>query len=189
MEKTKYGYVMDKRVNYREVIKKELDMLQFNNLKKSGYDAVVVLSAEEVRVDGENGQRIDVAIKYLLSSRSHSPLIFLGTVEHIKNLEAYIQEMNYKITILFPSRRKYESTWTQIKSLVKFLERHSFDNLLIISHTYHIPRISRYCKKYIKNASYDFYPVGRPVDQEDKIEEEIDKIFRYAEKGDLPLLI
>lgn len=165
---------------------------EFKHLKndkiKEDIDAVVVLSAEEVEVKGENKERIREGLKF--SMKKLIPLIFLGTKIHDKYLEKYAAEKNLqKKQIYYPVKRKKTSTKTQIKDLAMFLTRHNFKSLLIVSHLYHIPRIKRYCKKYLQNTRLYFFCLGDIKKQTKQMLAEIEKIIKYSQKNDLSLNI
>jgi len=154
----------------------------------NGVCAVIVLCAEEVEITGENKERIDAALGIINSLDNTPPLIFMGTKAHIIALEAYLCVKKDDVKVLYPTRRKHESSWTQIKSLAQYLCQKKFKKVLIVSHAYHIPRLRRYCSKYInKEQQYKFYPVGNIKNQSRRVKEEIVKIIKYAKKGDLPL--
>ena len=152
------------------------------------FDAVVVLSAEEVEVEGENKRRIDAGLNLIREIKKNGAMIFLGTVWHIKYLEHYLSHRKINFSLLLPTKRRHESSRTQIRSLADFLKKKPFSNILVVSHAYHIPRVKRYCAQYLTGQKYDFYPVGQIKKQTRQLEDEIDKIIKYAQKGDLPLL-
>lgn len=152
-------------------------------------DAVVVLCAEEVDVSGENKERIDAGIAATQGGGQKVPLIFLGTIKHIEKLEEYLAKNQSDLRPLYPTKRLHESSWTQIRSLADYLKRNPFNKLLVLTHAYHIPRVKRYCVKYLSNCEYDFLPVGNIENQKQQVKSEIEKIIKYAEKGDLPLRV
>lgn len=151
------------------------------NLK--GESTVVVLCAEEVDITGENKERVNAGLKL---SRNKAKFIFLGTKTHNQAFEDYLKKTANKLKVIYPTNRKENSTRTQIKDLSNFLQKNPLGKLLIVSHTYHIPRIKLYCKKYLpKNIDYDFWPVGRIENQQKQVEREIKKIVKYKAQGDL----
>jgi uncharacterized SAM-binding protein YcdF (DUF218 family) len=166
---------------------------EFSFLKKDEtpydkhFDAVVVLCAEGIEVEGENKERIDTAIDILDSTKDQIPLIFMGTIKHIKNLKPYLLKNKIKFPVFYPTKRLHESSWTQVKSLSEYAQKKHFSDILIISHAYHIPRVKRYCAKYMNGTNCSFLPVGDIQDQSSKIGGEIDRIIRYSKKGDLTL--
>lgn len=164
---------------------KDLSKHSFPTLEN--IDTVVVLSAEEIKIEGENGERVINGIK--LSSKSHLPLIFLGTKFHNLKIKRYSKGIKTTIQLIIPSNRSQGSTRTQIKDLSEFLKKNtSFKKILILSHSYHIPRIRRYCKRYLlKNIEYFFWLIGDIKKQNKQIKNEIEKIIKYSDKGDLPL--
>ncbi len=152
------------------------------------FNAVVVLCAEEVEVDGENGMRIHAGLE--ICKNTGAVMIFLGTIYHNTNLKAFLIQHEAVVSVYFPRNRKSESSWTQVRALAVFLKRKSFPHLLILSSAYHIPRIRRYCQQYLPTTQErDFYPVGNILEQKHNISSEIDRIIRYAEKGNLPLWV
>jgi len=151
------------------------------------FDAVVVLSAEEVEVEGENKQRIDAGLNLIREIKKNGAMIFLGTTGHIKCLKNYLGKQKSNFSLFFPTKRPHESSRTQIRGLADFLKKKPFSNILVVSHAYHILRIKRYCAKYLIGQKYDFYPVGQIKKQTRQLEGEIEKIIKYAQKGDLPL--
>ena len=167
--------------------KLEKEFYQVANESSNLFEVVVVFCAEEVEVKGENKQRIDAALKIVNSQKV--PLIFLGTIKHIDFLKQYMAKNKMKIDIFYPTKRWHESSWTQIKSLAQYLKKNPFKNLLFVTHAYHIPRIKRYCYKYLPNINYGFLPIGDIRKQGTQVKNEIDKIIKYPGKGDLPLFI
>lgn len=158
-----------------------------NEKIKEDIDAVVVLSAEEVEIMGENKERITVGLK--LALKKSIPLIFLGTKTHNKFLKKYINGKNIGNQIYYPVLRINATTKTQIQDLSLFLEKHPFKSLQIVSHIYHLPRIKRYCKKYLCNTRIYFYGIGNINEQSQQIFKEVEKIIQYSKKGDLALNI
>jgi len=153
------------------------------------FDAIVVLCAWEVEVDGEEKERIDESIKIISTSKSRLPLIFLGTLKHIETLEKYLKSQEPSIKPIYPTRYLEDSTMTQIKSLNHYLADNPIEKILLITHAYHLPRVRRYCAKYLPKQKIEFLSVGKIADQRDKIDGEIERIIRYAEQGNLILNI
>src|SRR3989344_2261025 len=167
---------------------KYIELLKKFNI--NSVDALVVLSAEEIGLEGENAKRIRVGLSLARKINKDCKFIFLGTKTQNKNLKNYFKKDKLSIGVTFPTNRKEASTRTQIKDLASFVKKHEFSNIMIISHAYHIPRITRYCKRYFdeKNKVY-FWPVGNIQKQKRTIEVEIKKIVKYSAKGDIPLFI
>lgn len=153
------------------------------------FDAVVVLCAEEVKVAGENKDRIVAGLDLVKKNRPNGPLIFLGTVGHNQHLQDYLTAQKDDTVVYYPTNRTQDSSRSQLQHLAVFLRDKTLSNLLIISHAYHIPRVRRYAHLYLKDQSFDFYPVGRVEDQTKQVAGEIEKIIDYAAKGDLSLSI
>lgn len=146
------------------------------------YDAVIVLSAEETEVRGENGDRIKKGIN--IAYKTGAPyFIFLGTKNHNQKAYKYFKKKN--IQIIYPTWKIHASTRTQIYDLSKFLKEEKLANILIISHAYHIPRIKKYCAKLLSNIHYDFWPVGDIKKQKKQYESEMEKIKKYRALGHL----
>jgi hypothetical protein len=153
------------------------------------FDAVVMLCAEEVDASGENGERIMAALNVQGKIKPSSPLLYMGTIYHIKGLEDYLTKNKLTPNILYPTRRRAESSWTEIRSLADYLKKKKFEKVLVLTHAYHLPRIMRYCASYLTDQDYDFFPVGHIENQIAQTQAEVQKIIKYAEKGDLPLFI
>jgi spore coat polysaccharide biosynthesis protein SpsF len=169
----------------KEKLHKEFENVPITFNPEEIPDALVVLSAEENDISGENKERINEAVK--ISKRFKRKLIFLGTKTHNLNFEKYIRTEGLDFTT--PVKRQGANTKTQISELAKYLITNKFSNLLIISSSYHIPRIRRYVSRYLdKNTAVSFLGVGKINTQKLQIELEIEKIIKYAEKGDLVLL-
>jgi len=169
--------------------------LEFKNLDslKNDYigdpDAIVVFAAEETGVVGQNKQRIEAGLRAIKSLVFQPSYIFLGTKLHNESLKEYLKGKS-PFKVHYINSVDNASTKDQILDLVKFLSENRFGNLLIISHTYHIPRVRRYSKFYLpKYIKLSFLPVGRIENQKTAVESEIKKIIEYAALGDLPLFI
>lgn len=162
----------------------EFYSLKFDPAFKKLFDAIVVLSAEEVELIGENKKRLQQALTLLKDQKKNPILIFLGTKTHDKYFNHFVRNKVKKFISI--SNRKEASTKTQIKDLVDYLKKHLYKKVLIVSHAYHIPRIRRYCQKYIPSSiHYDFCPVGNIAEQEKQIRIEIKKIIKYKAQGHL----
>lgn len=165
---------------------------EFRNLKRSsppkGISFVAILSAEEIEIEGENGERLKAGIKQSL--KYSVPLLFIGTKLHNKFCADYLKKRNIKTKAYFPANRKEATTKTQIKDLAKFINANKPTSVLLVSHFYHIPRIKRYCQKYLnKDTDINFYFIGNLEDQKQQVLVEIKKIISYSKKNDLPLFI
>jgi len=172
----------------RQKLRSEFNLIKLPDLlNKRSVENIVILSAEETGIDGENGSRIKTAIILYKKLSTKPKLVFLGTKSHNKIFNDFIQKQ--KLQTIIPSNRKEASTKTQIKDLAKFLKDKK--GILIVSHLYHIPRIKRYVEKYFGKSSknVDYYPVGNQKDQKEQIEKEIEKIIKYSATGDLPLYL
>lgn len=166
---------------------KNLDRLKNNYIKNP--DAIVIFAAEETGIVGENKQRIEAGLK-VIKSLAYKPFcIFLGTEIHNENLKRYLKNKG-RFRIDYIKSIDNATTKDQILDLAKLLSESRFGNLLIVSHTYHIPRIRRYCNFYLpKHIRLSFLPFGGIADQKTAVELEIKKIIEYAALGDLPLFI
>lgn len=152
---------------------------------KNKFDAIVVICAEEVGIEGENGERIKTGLDIAKKAKA-AYFIFLGTKSHNQTLEKYLRKSANKLKIIYPTNRKEASTRTQIKDLSNFLKKNPLGKLLIVSHTYHIPRIKLYSKKYLSNkTAYSFWPVGEIENQKKQVVREMKKIIRYKSLGHL----
>ncbi|MEI6478403.1 MAG: ElyC/SanA/YdcF family protein [bacterium] len=149
-------------------------------------DAVVVLSAEEVEVEGNNQERIMAGLDLATASPAKA-FVYMGTKAHNEHLKVYMLQHRPEVTVYYPTDRLQDSTKTQVHSLSFFFKKHPFTKVLVVSNAYHIPRIMRYCQKYLPDMDLLFYPVGDMAFQKDLIEGEVEKIFLYASQGDLPL--
>ncbi len=171
-----------------EKLRKEFESIPSRIKPSAKPDAVVVLSAEENEVIGENKDRIDQAIK--LAKKFKARLIYLGTQGHNLSFRKYLDQRNFDINIALPVVRQEASTKTQIQDLARFLNKNFLRDLVILSSSYHIPRIKRYCVNYLnKSIKTSFLGVGKIKEQQLQKELEIKKLIRYSQKGDLPLLI
>lgn len=167
--------------------------LEFVDLKQSvpvsqKFDFTVVFSAEENDISGENKTRLMQGLKL---SKKETRLIYLGTKTHNQNVKVFLREKHPKTLISYPVKRQEASTKTQVKDLAKFLKEKGADlQILMVSHSYHIPRIKRYCKKYMpRETNIIFFGIGKITAQKKQVNIEIKKIINYAKKGDLPLFI
>lgn len=177
-----------------EEIKHRL-LLEFKNIKfkKSLLDDVnyiAVLSAEEVTLSGENGERF-LQVFNLVKNDRKKTIIFLGTKLHNLNLEKFLKREVYLCKIVILGSRSDSTTKIQIKQLSSFLGKHRVINkILIVSNTYHFPRIKRYCRMYLNSKVRTYYiGIGDIRFQTQRVDDEIEKIIKYASKKDLPLLI
>lgn len=74
------------------------------------------------------------------------------------------------------------STLTQFQGL----KNKFFKKIVIVTHAYHGPRVKKYAKKYLpKNCRYQLFLLDRDKISQNLIREEIEKILRYSQKGDL----
>ena len=182
---------MEKSVDRKLLVKLEKEFYNSDHLPQTDlneFQAVVVLSAEETDLSGENKQRVLAGLKLCRAIKNSASFVFIGTESHNKNLEIYLAEKNSRIVAHYPALRRSGTTRTQIKSLSSFLKKKKINSLLIVSHAYHIPRIARYCKTYLnEEISYDFYPVGKIEKQLKQMKLEVQKIVLYSQKGHLPL--
>lgn len=160
----------------------------FSNI--GNFDAVVVLAADEVRVSGENRQRIDEGLAILKKLKKGCKFIYIGTEKHNGHLKKYLKTKKGEFLKFNLIKDPGSNTKTQVEKLGKFVRTRSMKKLLIVSHVYHLPRIRRYCKVSIdESTETHFYPVGKIEDQNKQIGYEISKIVKYAKKGDLPKFI
>jgi len=176
---------------YREKLLSEFNKISLsNNLGAKNITAIAILAAKGVKIQGENKERILIAIRLAKEKYKHCPVIFLGTGVQIKFFKKNLQRFGLNQKILFPSYKERTNTKMQIEDLAKLANKQKANNILIVSHAYHIPRIKRYCKRYFdeKNKVY-FWPVGSVQKQKRLIEAEIKKIIKYSAKGDIPLFI
>lgn len=148
---------------------------------------IVTLSAEEIEVEGENRERIIEALQLVRKNKLHR-LIYCGVKIQNANLQLFLNTSNPNIQLILPTSRIHSSTRTQIKDLALFLRKYKLDNLIIVSHVYHLPRIKRYCFKFFpKNTNYSLVGVGNLKNYKSQVEREAEKIIEYSNKGDLPL--
>jgi len=175
--------------NIQNILRKEFEELkQPTKSELAKCDAVVVLCAEETDVSGENKERIDTGI-FLAKANQNTSLIFLGTKLHNAAFQTYQEKTAPTVKVLFSANRTQDSSRTQLKSLSYFLRKHHFENIVIVSHAYHLPRLMRYVKQFLPNTNVLYFPVGQITDQIDRVKTEIDKIIKYGEQGDLPLFL
>lgn len=153
------------------------------------FDGIVVLSAEETDISGENKERLLAGLSLMVKIKTGGNFIFLGTKIHNAGAENYILQNHPDIEANFPAKRKEASTRTQIKDLSAFLHKKPLSKLLIVSQAYHIPRIDRYCQRYMPDQLYDVSPVGDIKSYAKQVEVEINKIIKYAGQGDLDLFL
>lgn len=187
-------YSMKITNNYQKLLHefkmiKKKDIVNVNEI-----EAVVVLSAEEVDIIGENGLRIKEGIELtqkMKSANSIFPkLIFVGTKTHNKIFKEFLIQSHSILDVINLSNRLNASTRSQIKDLSFYLKKSKIKSVVILSHAYHIPRIKRYCSKYIaRDVTCFFWPIGNISEQKLQIKSEIEKIIRYSDKGDLPLFV
>jgi len=164
---------------------KDLDRLKNDSIRDS--DAVIVLAAEETQVTGENKERVEEGLKIVKNKQNNPKLFFLGTKIHNRELKKYLDK---KITeIIYIESKNDATTKVQIKDFAKLLAKNKFKKALFVSHFYHIPRIKRYCHIYLKGLNSYFWKIGTFNQQNKQVEEEIQKIIKYASKGDLSLFI
>ena len=167
---------------------KNIELLKKFNI--NSVDALVVLSAEEIGLEGENGERVKMGLKLVKKINGDRKFIFIGTKTQNEKLKEYLRIRKLNFEVIFPTNRKEASTKTQIKDLANFVKKHKFNSIIIVSHTYHIPRIKRYCKKYFNpQLNTYFLPLGKFTNQKKQVEIEVRKIIKYAAKKDLDLFI
>lgn len=168
---------------------------EFNKIKRDNapiksIQAIVILSGEEIEIEGETGERAKKGIS-IAEKNGNSMCIYLGTKLHNASLKRYLEAKKSRVSIVYPIKRLNATTRTQIKDLIPFLIKNKIQSILFISHAYHIPRLKRYLEKYdtsdMINAKY--WPLGNIENQSSEVEEEIEKIMKYFAKGDLPLFI
>jgi len=157
-----------------------------NSLKK--INAIVILSAEETQIQGENKNRIDAGLRILKKAPNKSLFIYEGVKAAKEPVVNYLKgKVDEERLLIFTTRRE-SSTKTQIKDLVKFLSKSNLQKILIVTHAYHILRAKRTCLRYMPpNIKVEFYPVGVILRQKSQVAREINKIIKYASHGDLPL--
>ncbi len=165
-------------------LKKEFKQYKVSPTSLNKICQVVILGAEETDISGENKDRIDMGISLAKKIKKPS-IIFLGTKKHNHNFKNYLLKKNFRPDLKIPTNRINTSTKTQIRDLANFLKDKKIDNLLIISHSYHLPRIKKYFNKYLPNIHIFLHGVGDIKSQEKEVESEIKKINLYSKKGDL----
>lgn len=147
--------------------------------------AVIMLVAEEIDITGENKERLIESLKQMKKLSKAVPLVIASTRLHDKAFRKYFYNKKTENRVIYLSNRKFTSTRTQIKDLFIFLKKNTLSNILIVTHAYHIPRTSRYCKKFLKKINYYFWPVGEVKNQTQQVEKEIKKIIKYRSLGHL----
>lgn len=169
---------------------------EFENVKKPKLvnfiklDAIVIPSAEETAVEGETKQRIDEGLKMFDKANNQCLFIYLGVKAGKNHFLNYVQDKIDPKRRLVIASRKEASTKTQIKDLSKFLKEKEVQSIIIVSSAYHLPRLKRYCNKYLdKKYKLDFWPTGNVKRQKNSVEKELTKIIRYAKKGDFQLIL
>jgi len=171
-------------------------MLEFEDIKKPKFvdlkklDAVVVPAAEETKVEGETKQRIDEGLKIYKKTGKNCLFIYLGVKAGKDYFANYVKDkIDLKRRVALTSRNE-ASTKTQIRDFSRRLNEINAKSILFVSSAYHLPRLQRYCRKFIDAKKYKlfYWPVGSIKKQQDGIQKEINKIIRYAKKGDLSLL-
>lgn len=168
---------------------KEID--KHKNIPVKIVEAIVILTADETDLSGENGERFFIGLNIIHKLKNNITVILLGTKKHNDNFKInYVRKFNkYKFVLL--ANDTVETTQTQIEKLSKYIQKCKIQNILIVSHAYHIPRIKRYCHKYFENSQIqiNYWIIGIISDQQSQVREEISKIIEYSKKGDLPLFI
>lgn len=167
-------------------------MAEFENVKKPKLvnfiklDAIVVPSAEETAVEGETKQRIDEGLKMFNKASNQCLFIYLGVRAGKNHFINYARDkIDPEKRVVLASRNE-ASTKTQTKDLSRFLDKMLLKNILIVSHAYHIPRIKLYVNMFRnKITRVHYWPVGKISKQSKQTVVEINKIIRYAKRGDL----
>ncbi len=150
--------------------------------------AVIVFSAEELEVSGNNKKRIMEGIKIVNSLPTNTPFVYLGTKKQNAELKKFLKGKVISKKILFPSNRITANTRLQTMDLIKFIKKKSLKNILIVSHFEHLPRIKRYLSlDKSSNLQIQIWPVGSLKSRSSFVMPEIERIIKYAEMGDLPL--
>lgn len=182
-----YEKLWEENSEMKNSFKKEFKEYKIpSNLKK--ISSIVVLAAEEVNIAGENGERIQKGFD-LLKKINIKKFIFLGTKKHNEILKRYFSKFKFEAELIIPTNRISASTKTQILDLGHFVKKNMLDNLIIVSHSYHIPRIKRYCGKYLLAINIGFCSIGKIKDQTKQVLSENQKIVDYSKKGDLKLIV
>ncbi len=185
LDKTTAGFWKQKLMSEFEHIKKP----KFSNFKK--LDAVVILAAEETDMAGETKQRVDEGLKIYKKTGKKCLFVYLGVKAGKDYFIDYVEDKIDLNRIMVLTNRKEASTKTQIKDFSKFLNDKGLTSIILVSSAYHLPRLQRYCKKFIDGKKYklSYWPVGETGSQKLLVDKEISKIIRYAKKGDVSLAL
>lgn len=168
---------------------------EFKNIKKPKHvifkelDAVVVPSAEETEVEGETKQRTDEGLNIYKKANKNCLFIYMGVKAGKNHFINYVQDkIDPERRVVLASRNE-ASTKTQIKDLSKFLKDKNVGTILFVSSAYHLPRLRRYCAKYLSaKCKLFFWPTGDIKKQAETVRLEMRKIIKYAKRNDLSLL-
>ena len=76
----------------RQKLRSEFNLIKLPDLlNKRSVENIVILSAEETGIDGENGSRIKTAIILYKKLSTKPKIVFLGTKAHNKKFYEFIQ--------------------------------------------------------------------------------------------------
>lgn len=155
-------------------------------------DAFVILTGDRPPMQGENVSRIKYAVNLLRKFRKDIPVIFSGITEEKETA------INLMISLGIPKKLCHfqdcgkfgvVNTKTQFETLISDPLTKDLKNLVIVTSTYHVPRVKRTAGKFIPTQT-QFVVVGDPEDWKTYnsflvIMDEIEKIIKYFAKGDI----
>jgi len=163
---------------------------RFTQLPKKS-DVIAILSGPEIEIAGENGKRIDKALEiqhYYQSKKSEVPVIYLGTAGQTKQFDKYLSRHRGITSNTSLNIGKTANTLDQIKKLALLAKQRIWENIVLVTTSYHVPRVDAYCRKHFKGKLPYFIAYhGTIHEYQDRVPEEIQRIIRYAQKGDLIL--
>ena len=88
----------------------------------NGVCAVIVLCAEEVEITGKTRKELMPHWVLLILLTIH-PFNFYGNKSSYNSTRGVPVREKDDVKVLYPTRRKYESSWTQIKALLNIYAR------------------------------------------------------------------
>jgi uncharacterized SAM-binding protein YcdF (DUF218 family) len=183
----------NKKINTSELLEEFVNLYKNSNQGvPANTDALVILTGDRPPAQEENISRIKYAVTLLKKLRKDTPVIFSGITEEKENA------VNLMINLGVPKENCYfqdcgkfgiANTKTQFETMVSDPLTKDFKNLVIVTSTYHIPRVKRTAGKFLPLKTR-FVVIGNPKDWKihnpfPMIMNEIKKIIKYSTEGEI----
>ncbi len=174
-----------------ELLKEFEDLYKNPPTAPKDADAIIVLQGA-LDPKEEDIYRVKCGLNILNSLERSVPVIFSGITESQDEKLALMEQLGFPKEIChYQDCGKFgvANTKTQFETLISDPLTKDFKNLVIVTSTYHIPRVKRVAGKIFPPET-QFVVVGDPEDWKINnsflmVMDEIEKIIKYSANGDI----